>query len=243
MTKAPRPENAVAVILLRSTESGRLEVFLTRHSDDTPALGSAVAFPCDKVKRDDYSAAMLRRCRGLSPAAARDIIGARFPPRAALGSWVAGIRTLFRDVGVLLAVNEARQDVLLDPERKAGIRERHAALLTQSLSFQSLLEKEELWADASKLVYFSSWQTVSPSGMPLDTRFYLAALPRGQNPMPTLPHVGTGFWISPDRALRLCDRRELPMAFSTFASLRTLGDFDSAASVLKEYGSVRGGES
>jgi hypothetical protein len=42
-------------------------------------------------------------------------------------------------------------------------------------------------------------------------------------------------WLTPDAALRLFGKNELPMIFPTFASLRTLADFDSLARVFKEY--------
>ena len=84
----------------------------------------------------------------------------------------------------------------------------------------------------------------SPTGRPpkrspirFDTRFFLAALPKDQTPLPTSPEVIHSLWLTPDRALELFAGDELPMIFPTFASLRTLADFESLDSVWKEYGS------
>lgn len=237
MSAVAKPKQIVSVILLRPGEPRGFEVFLTRDRDKVDGQGETTIFPGGMVTTEDYSAAMLRRCSGMSLTAAHRIIGGRFAPREALGLWVAGIRVLFEEVGVFLGLNEAGEDPVMDPVRKVRLQARHAALRAGSLSFPSLLKMEELWADTARLTYFSYWQSTSPSGERLDLRFYFAILSPNQSPIPTLPRVLRGLWLSPDRALRLFEQSELPMAFSTFASLRTLADFDSVESLLKEYGS------
>ena len=41
-------------------------------------------------------------------------------------------------------------------------------------------------------------------------------------------------WLTPDWALQLFERGELPLIFPTFASLRTLADFETLESVFQE---------
>ncbi|MGZ8500781.1 MAG: NUDIX hydrolase, partial [Candidatus Binatia bacterium] len=79
-------------------------------------------------------------------------------------------------------------------------------------------------------------QTPARFALRFDTRFFLAALPPGQTPLATSYEVAHSVWLTPDRALKLCHRGELPMIFPTFASLRTLVDFDTLESVLREFG-------
>jgi hypothetical protein len=107
----------------------------------------------------------------------------------------------------------------------------------ETLSFRTLLESEELLCDASRLAYFSHWQTPGQIEIPFDTRVFLAALPNDQTPLPTSPEVAHTLWLTPDRALELFAKDKLPMTFPTFVSLRTLADFESLESVWKEYGS------
>ena len=71
--------------------------------------------------------------------------------------------------------------------------------------------------------------------MRFDTRFFLAALPADQSPLPTSPEVAHSLWLTPDRALQLFSKDELPMIFPTFASLRTLADFETLESVFREF--------
>jgi hypothetical protein len=62
-------------------------------------------------------------------------------------------------------------------------------------------------------------------------------LPKDQAPLPTSPEVVHSLWLTPDRALELFADDELPMIFPTFASLRTLADFEALDNVWREYGS------
>ena len=232
MTGQNKSRQAATVILLRPAEPNGFEVFLTRRPDEMAFLGGMYCFPGGTRRKDDCSTAMLRRCHGLSPIDARKIVGAQFSPPEALGLWVAGIRELFEEAGVLLAVDGLGEPWAAEQDNLA---EKHAALLKKTLSFRSLLESEELLCDASRLAYFSHWQTPEEIAIRFDTRFFLAALPNGQTPLPTSLEVAHSLWLTPDRALELFVKDQLPMIFPTFASLRTLADFDSLESVLKEY--------
>ena len=70
-----------------------------------------------------------------------------------------------------------------------NLADKHAALLKKTLSFRSLLESERLLCDASRLAYFSHWQTPEEISIRFDTRFFLAPLPKVQTPLPTSPEV------------------------------------------------------
>src|SRR5687768_18495300 len=63
-------------------------------------------FPYTTLFRSDYSPKILERCRGISGAQAQGILAGRHEPDEALGHWVAVVRELFEEVGVLLCVNE-----------------------------------------------------------------------------------------------------------------------------------------
>jgi hypothetical protein len=42
-------------------------------------------------------------------------------------------------------------------------------------------------------------------------------------------------WLTPDRAIQLFEHGELPLIFPTFASLRTLADFETLESLFAEF--------
>jgi len=160
----------------------------------------------------------------------------RLGAELALGHWVAGIRELFEELGVLLCVTENGE--ALDMEERAQ-RERFAmkrkALIAGSINFQRFLESEGLFCDAARLAYFSNWRTSQQSGIHLDTRFYLCRLPAYQSPLPSSHKASQGIWIDVERALKLNQEGRLPLTFPTFASLRSLADFDCLESLSREF--------
>jgi 8-oxo-dGTP pyrophosphatase MutT (NUDIX family) len=233
-TQKPRP--AATIILLRPTEANGFEVFLTRRPADMAFLGSIYCFPGGGVSRDDCTARMIARSCGMTPNQARKVAGAHLSPAQALGFWIAGVRELFEEIGVLLAVDHTGRRFPVSPAQSERLGEKHRALLQKSLTFPSLLEGEDLYCDLSRLAYLSHWQTPAETSVRFDTRFFLAALPAEQTPLSTSDEVTHSQWLAPDRALSLFERGELPLIFPTFASLRTLADFDTLESVFKEFG-------
>ena len=235
MSAVAKHNAASSVILLREAQTRGFEVFFTRRPDEMPFLGETYCFPGGSVHEGDYADGMLCRCRGLSPADGRKIIGAHLPARQALGFWIAAIRMLFEEVGVLFAIKETGEPITWNAELQVQLLEKRAAFRNGSLTFQSLLESENLFCDAAGLAYFSHWHTPATPSSNIDTYFFLAAMPEPQTLLDTASEITRGRWLAPDRALQLFNRGELPIAFSTFASLRTLADFGSVKSVFNEF--------
>jgi len=229
MNTAAKVRAAATVILLRPAEAKGFEVFLTRRPATMPFLGGMYCYPGGSVNKDDSSPAALERAVGVTPIQARKIIGAHFSPRAALGFWLAAVRELFEEVGILLAPENLAADIA--PKLPAL----HRALLDRSLTFAVLLEQEKLRCDLARLGYFSHWQTPAQIPLRFDTRFFIATLPPEQTPLPSSYEVTHSLWLAPEQAMQLHERGELPMTFPTFASLRTLADFDALENVLREY--------
>ncbi len=236
MTEIRKPKQAASVILLRRAEAIGFEVFLTRRPDSMPFLGGMYCYPGGTVQKDDLAPRMIERCAGLSTKQARKIIGAEFTPAQAIGLWIAAVREVFEEVGVLFAVDESGAPLNMEINRAARLAEKHAALLNKSISFLDLLESEKLRCDLAALAYFSYWQTPARFVTRFDTRFFIAALPEGQTPLATSYEVAHSLWITPERAMERFGHNELPMIFPTFAALRTLADFDTLESVLREFG-------
>jgi 8-oxo-dGTP pyrophosphatase MutT (NUDIX family) len=235
MTEPRKPKQAATVILLRGAEPRGFEVFLTRRPDDMPFLGGMYCYPGGTVRKEDTGARMIERCSGLTPKQAQTILGARFNPQEAIGLWIAAVREVFEEVGVLIAVDETGARLRMTEERACRLAEEHQAMLNKSLSFVELLETEKLRCDLASLGNFSYWQTPEQVSMRFDTRFFIAELPPGQAPLATSYEVAHSVWLTPDRAMQLFNRNELPMIFPTFAALRTLADFETLESVLREF--------
>jgi 8-oxo-dGTP pyrophosphatase MutT (NUDIX family) len=235
MSETSDPVQAATVIVLRAAEPEGFEVLLTRRPPGMAFLGGMYCFPGGTVRNEDCSEAIFSRARGPTPQQARTIVGAHFSPRRALGIWIAAVRELFEEVGILLAVDENGRAMAAGRERKARLAQKQSALADRSVSFLSVLESEDLFCDTARLIYFSHWQTPARDPIRFNTRFFLAKSPEDQTPLPSSYEVAEARWVTPEHALKLFARGELPMIIPTFASLRTLADFDNIESVFREF--------
>jgi 8-oxo-dGTP pyrophosphatase MutT (NUDIX family) len=239
MIEIAEAKQAATVILLRPAQPRGMEVLLTRRPDEMAFLGGMYCFPGGTMQSEDFSSAILRRCHGLSPISARKIIGAHFSPQEALGLWVAAIRELFEEIGILLAITADGSIAAMARNRNRSLAEKHTTLIARRLSFSALLEAENLYCDTTRLAYFSHWRTPSQFKVRFDTRFFLASVPAEHSPLAASPEVADSLWLTPDHALQRFAQGTLPMIFPTFASLRTLADFDSLENLFAEFGPAK----
>jgi len=236
VTDYPQPKQAATVILVRPEKKEGFEVFLTLRPAGMNFLGGMYVFPGGSVRKEDCCEAVLKRCRGLSRQEAKKILRADLSPELSLGHWVAGIRELFEEVGVLLCVSENGAPLDMKDERLRGkFAEKRQQVIAGAIDFPALLESEHLLCDAACMGYFSHWQTPAEFATRFDAWFYLAPLPPDQSPMPTSEEVTHSLWVTPERAMKLCEQGALPMIFPTYSVLRTLADFDSLESLFAEY--------
>jgi 8-oxo-dGTP pyrophosphatase MutT (NUDIX family) len=237
MTPPVRPQPASTVILVRAAASGGLEVFMNRRPEGMKFLGGFYVFPGGNVKTEDSAKGILDRCAGLSMPEARRLLGSTMSPQLALAHWVAAVRELFEETGILLCRHETGASIgSLDEKFQNSLGECRLNILDRTITFNYFMAAERLLCDAGRLAYFSHWQTPEEFSMRFDTRFFLALLPQGQIPIATSPEVAESLWLAPERALTSYRDGKLPLIFPTYASLRGLADFDSLESLCAEYG-------
>ena len=231
------PRNASTVVLLRPDDRGSFEILLTRRPVEMRFLGGFYVFPGGTVHRDDYAPKTLERCRALSGNDARKILGSNHEPDEALGHWVAVVRELFEEVGVLLCVNESGEDVdLAAEETKQRMELKRQAIVKQQLDFGAFLQAENLYCDLSRAVYFDHWVTPEIYSMRFDTRFYVAVLPSSQIPLSRSEEVTHSLWIKPAVALSRLDRRDFPILPPTTTVLHELGRIASWDDLRRRFG-------
>lgn len=228
----PEPEHAVAVILVRAAEAG-LEVFLIRGPEPTLFTPGTYFFPGGKVVKEDCAEKILKRSFGLAPSEAQRKLGPSLRPRICLAHWVAAIRELFLQAGILLAVDESGRPLKMEG-RKQELAEKREALAQGRIDFHGFLQSEGLLCDAASLCYFSRWLTPEKAETRFDARFYLARLPADQAPVPAHERL-EALWVAPERALKLVQERSLPLSFPVYATVRALADFDSLEGLAERY--------
>ena len=228
------PKHASTILVLRPDATGKFEILLTRRPEEMKFLGGFYVFPGGTIEAQDRSERIFRRCRGLSATEARKILGDHLEPEFSLAHWVAGIRELFEEVGVLLCVTE--NGAAPDVNNAARFEKQRQAIVAGSLDFGTFLEAENLFCDLARAVYFS--HRVTPDFYPyrFDARFFLAALPAGQTALQSSEEVAHSLWIEPGQAVRQANRAGFPLLPPTTTMLKNLCGYASWQSLCEKFG-------
>ncbi|HEY1269875.1 MAG TPA: hypothetical protein VGH16_21640 [Candidatus Binatia bacterium] len=229
-----RPKHASTVLLVRPDKSGAFEVLLTRRPDAMRFLGGFYVFPGGSIEAQDRAKNVLARCRGLVPEEAERLLGNTLGPELAVAHWIAGIRELFEEVGIVLLSDASGVEVRSDSQSRGRFEEKRRAIVAGASDFGEFLEAENLYIDLRRAVYFA--HRVTPEFFPIrfDTRFYLAALPQGQSALESSEEVTHALWIAPADALQEANKN-LPMLPPTTTMLQTLGGFGSWKSLCEKF--------
>ena len=218
-----RPRFASTVVLVRPDESGGFDVLLTRRPEEMHFLGGFYVFPGGTVHAEDYSAKILERCRGITGEQAQKVLASGHEPAEALGHWIAVVRELFEEVGILICKNEQGEAVeLTDPVVSRRIERARQAIVRSEIVFGDFLRSENLFCDLAQMVYFDHWVTPEIYSMRFDTRFYIAVQPLNQQPLKRSEEVTDSLWIKAEEAMARVDRRDFPILPPTTTVLQRL---------------------
>jgi len=227
-------EPASSVVPLRENDRGGLDVYLTRRQRNLSFMGGFFVFPGGKVDDADYDERIVSRCAGLTPARAAKILGGGIDPYPAIGYWIAGIRELFEEAGVLLAYNaDGIMPDFDDKTARALFDSYRDDIHTGKMEFAELLEKEDLRPATDRLLYLSHW--ITPPGAPrrFDTRFFLSLVPTGQHPRYFEAEISEGFWMPVEEAIQKAQKGDLRMILPTFMCLKEALDYSSGEEILR----------
>ena len=224
----PRPAATVMVVRPAPDE---YEVFMVRRHQASKFAADVYVFPGGTVRPDDRLEASTARSLGLEPDSLHAILAARDDPFAAeadggLSLWVAALRELFEEAGVLLADDASgRMLDLSEPSTLGRFAAYRASLQEGSLSLRELAERDGLQLRADRLLYFSRWITPATSPRRFDTRFFVAEAPTGQVAEHCQIETTDGAWIRPREALSRHAEESFPMMFVTREHVRRLAEF------------------
>ncbi|HEY7141791.1 MAG TPA: NUDIX hydrolase [Methylomirabilota bacterium] len=238
MPVEPRP--AASVLLIRPGRAAAIEVFLIRRARDMRFLGGYYAFPGGKVDLADRSHDALDRTRGLSPEAAARAIGDPDDEVPALAYWLAGVREVFEETGMLLARDDGGQPVAVAAPDVAHRLEGHRrALVGGERSFTQILSAEGWVADLAPLAYLSHFVTPPASPIRFSARFFLCPVPVGQGPRLIAEEASEGFWVDAAEAHRRYRDGEWPMAEPAEYGTQYLAQFESYEAVWRHHADGR----
>jgi 8-oxo-dGTP pyrophosphatase MutT (NUDIX family) len=234
----PRP--ASSVLLIRPGRATAIEVFLIRRARDMRFLGGYYAFPGGKVDLADRSHDALARTRGLSPEAAARAIGDSTDEVPPLAYWLAGVREVFEETGMLLARDaENRPVAAAAPDVVHRLEGHRRALVRGERSFTQILSGEGWIADLAPLRYLCHFVTPPASPIRFSARFFLCSVPPDQGPRLIAEEASEGFWVDPAEAYRRFRAREWPMAEPAEYGTQYLAQFESCEAVWQHHADGR----
>jgi len=216
------PRASATVVLLRDAPQKGLEVFLLRRHSASAVLGGAYVFPGGKLDTADCDPA-LHTHMDAQPHALHQALGEpELPLHTAVGLYVAAVREVLEECGVLFA-------------HDASQRQQWQQALHKGQGFGALLQQQSLRLDTHLLAPWSRWITpVQPSvtNKRFDTRFFVAVLPDAQHPVHDNIEATDSVWLSPAEALSRYWAGGLPLAPPQIMTLVSLQSHTTTQSVL-----------
>jgi 8-oxo-dGTP pyrophosphatase MutT (NUDIX family) len=232
------PKNAATVILLRDKEPEGLEVFLLKRHEKSSFMGGNFVYPGGRVDRDDGSLEICSLSKGITFEEAQKILGGITSPEESIAYWIAGIRELFEEAGVLLAYDQKGNlfQIKYRDEQERFLNYRNS-LHQGKMTICQMAQKEKLLLALDQLHYYAHWITPEARSERFDTRFFLAHYPLGQEASHDQKETTAGVWLTPRKALGKNLKGEVILSPPTLKTLEDLSRFksiDDIFSSLKE---------
>lgn len=204
------PRLAATVVLLRSARAG-LEVLLTRRPSSMAFAPDMHVFPGGRVDAGDADLALIARSV-VTPADAATGLGGDLPPDLAIAAYIAAVREVFEESGVLLA----------DGGVTRAVSQARSALVGGEATFASIVRDLDLTLRTDRLVPLSRW--VTPPILPrrFDARFFAAELPAGARVSFEGDEVAGHAWMTPVAALDAMADDAFAMWIPTSGTLQQL---------------------
>lgn len=203
--------DAATVILLKQPDL----IYMTRRPTSLRVAGGFYVFPGGAVEEHDYAYA---EARPEELAAA----GLEAEHRAFV---VAGIRETFEEVGVLLATDEDGR-ALWRPEGAQA----HAEALTRArdrlnggeTTLLDVVSAHGWTLSGEMLGYVARWVTPPAARRRFNTRFFVADMTGGIEPVPFADEVAAGYWLTLSEAVARHEAGTLPLMRPTRALIKEL---------------------
>ena len=216
--------DSATVVLLRDSPQGP-EVFLARRHTDSDVLGGAYVFPGGKLDASDLQLDAALHLDSDAQSLHTSLAEPDLEPLRAQGLYVAAVREVFEEAGVLFG------QALTTEQGLAAMQ-----MLRDGHSFNATLAQLQLQLATRALRPLSRWITpLSPSmgSKRFDTRFFVAALPAGQSATHDAYETTESVWLRPRAALEQYVRGTMVMAPPQTMTLAHLARFGSVDQVLQ----------
>ncbi len=225
--KLVEPRPAASVVLVKPGSAEPVEVYMIRRHEGMRFLGGYYAFPGGRVSGADAAPETLARVRGLTAETAAERLQNQ-EGLPSLAFWVAAIRELFEETGVLMACDVAGTPIDRgDPAVADQVERYRKALMAGESDLTVLLARSAWFYDAAPLRYLAHFITPTSSPIRFTARFFVSPLSRGQEPRLFFEETSEGFWIGAREGYRRYRAGEMAMAEPQEYALGYLAQFNS----------------
>lgn len=225
----PVPAKLASTVMLVRDDEGPLEVFMLRRVGSMAFAASMHVFPGGGADRRDAedelpwagpSVAEWAEVLETDEASARMLVA-------------AAVREIFEETGVLLAspVIDEGSTPDLDPEIAADLR---ARLVAHEIGFGEVLLEHHLVLRSDLLRYRAHWITPEVEPRRYDTRFFVAAVPAGQEPDGDTSEADVSEWIRPQAVLDAFADGDLLLMPPTIVCLEQLAEESTVSGALAQ---------
>ena len=214
------PIRAAATVLILADRPD-LQVLMLKRNARSIFVGDMWVFPGGAVDPEDATPEADAVVEGLTDVEASESLEL---DQGGIAYWVAALRETFEEAGILLArrPGDAQLVDLSLPDVEKRFNTYRTGVNAGDTDFVDVVRSEELVLDGSGVHYVSRW--VTPLGSPrrYDTRFFVTAMPQGQQPLHDDDEVVHHEWVRPAEALALNETDEMLMMTPTVSMLDRL---------------------
>jgi len=228
--------DAATVVLVRDGECG-LEVLLMRRHRGHVFMADRWVFPGGRVDARDRDVSIEAYC-GVGWEAERAAQRLEEDEAAARGVFVAALREVFEETGILLVRDDPSRMVQKLIERKASWWEAWRRKLDEGsasmVEFLAALGEEvgtRVCLDPAALRYYARWVTPDFEVRRYDTRFFVARAPAGQAMQADARELVEGRWFTPADAIEAYRSGEILLAPPTLCVLEDLQQYTGEGAV------------
>jgi len=234
------PKKAATVILLRDKIPEGFEVFLLKRHEKSSFMGGNFVYPGGKADREDGSLELCSYSRGITFEDAHRIFGRTLSPEESFAHWIAGIRELFEEAGILIAYDHKGNpfEYINEGDRRRFIDYRDQ-LQKGKTTICQIAKESNIHLALDQLHYYAHWITPEARSERFDTRFFLARHPEGQEASYDQKETTEGIWIAPKQALEENLKGKAALSPPTLKTLEDLSRFKNIAEVFNALGKAK----
>jgi 8-oxo-dGTP pyrophosphatase MutT (NUDIX family) len=189
-------------------------------------MGGNFVYPGGRVDLEDGSMEICNYSKGVTLEEACRMFGKSLSAEESFAHWIAGIRELFEEAGVLLAYDERGNLVeYRSEEEKLRFMDDRDRLQKGKKSICQIARESKIFLALDQLHYYAHWITPEARSERFDTRFFIARHPKGQEACYDQKETTEGVWLSPGRALEENLRRKIALSPPTLKTLEDLSRF------------------